>query len=98
MCTAPVAGRLAANSVVLLHTLYMYAYLTNTGGKRFAASKSTLLSQKGSFFDAMLSSGNWKPGDDGAYVCCVCCVYLMVCVVCVACLVCLVFGCVVCST
>ena len=30
------------------------------GGQKFAAAKTTLLSHKGSFFDAMLSSGKWK--------------------------------------
>jgi hypothetical protein len=37
------------------------------GGKRFAASKSTLLSAKDTFFTAMLCSDHWKPNEDGAY-------------------------------
>jgi len=39
----------------------------DVGGKRFATSKDTLLSSKGSFFEAMLGSGNWKPDVDGSY-------------------------------
>jgi len=46
----------AANKIVL-----------DIGGQRFATAKSTLLSQKNTFFDAMLSSGQWRPGDDGVY-------------------------------
>ena len=38
-----------------------------TGGQKFAAAKTTLLSHKGSFFDAMLSSGKWKPDSKGRY-------------------------------
>lgn len=37
------------------------------GGKLFATSKSTLLAYPGSFFEAMLSCEEWKPGRDGAY-------------------------------
>jgi hypothetical protein len=39
----------------------------DVGGTKFTTSKSTLLSYKGSFFDAMLSSGCWKPDSDGVY-------------------------------
>jgi len=39
----------------------------DVGGQKFATTKTTLLKQKGSFFDAMLSSGKWKPDDDGSY-------------------------------
>jgi len=37
------------------------------GGQKFATSKTTLLSHKGSFFDAMLTSGKWKPDTKGRY-------------------------------
>jgi len=37
------------------------------GGQRFATSKTTLLAFRGSFFDAMLSSGKWQPDADGTY-------------------------------
>jgi hypothetical protein len=37
------------------------------GGKRFATSKSTLLSHKGSFFESMLAYSDWKPDENGAY-------------------------------
>eukprot|EP00026_Physarum_polycephalum_P012190 Phypoly_transcript_12469.p1 GENE.Phypoly_transcript_12469~~Phypoly_transcript_12469.p1 ORF type:complete len:326 (+),score=33.49 Phypoly_transcript_12469:114-1091(+) len=39
----------------------------NVGGQKFTTSKTTLLSHKGSFFDAMLSSGKWKPDSKGRY-------------------------------
>jgi len=39
----------------------------NVGGKKFATSKSTLTSQKDSYFDAMISSGHWEPDEDGEY-------------------------------
>ncbi len=35
------------------------------GGKIFATSKTTLLSKAGTYFHAMLSSGHWKPDEDG---------------------------------
>eukprot|EP00128_Syssomonas_multiformis_P008994 Colp12_sorted_trinity150504_noHs@31622 len=37
------------------------------GGKRFATSKSTLLSIPNTYFHAMLSSGKWEPDEDGCY-------------------------------
>jgi hypothetical protein len=37
----------------------------DVGGKKFAASKSTLLTFPGSYFWAMLSSGKWLPDEDG---------------------------------
>lgn len=37
----------------------------DVGGKRFATSKSTLLTFTNSYFWAMLSSGKWLPDDDG---------------------------------
>lgn len=39
----------------------------NIGGKKFATAKATLLNAKGSYFEAMLSSGHWKPDEDGEY-------------------------------
>jgi len=39
----------------------------NVGGKKFATSKSTLLSCQGTYFYAMLSSGHWQPDEDGEY-------------------------------
>jgi len=39
----------------------------DVGGTKFTTSKSTLLSAKGSFFEAMLSSGHWKPEADGSF-------------------------------
>ncbi|KDO21633.1 hypothetical protein SPRG_12873 [Saprolegnia parasitica CBS 223.65] len=39
----------------------------NVGGSIFATSRETLLQFEGSYFAAMLSSGSWQPGDDGAY-------------------------------
>jgi len=39
----------------------------NIGGKKFATSRSTLLSVKNSFFYAMLCSEQWKPDEDGEY-------------------------------
>jgi len=41
--------------------------LLDIGGQRFATAKTTLLAYKGTFFEAMLSSGQWKPDSDGAY-------------------------------
>lgn len=38
------------------------------GGTKFAASKDTFLSQKGTFFECLLASGNWKPDANGEYV------------------------------
>lgn len=35
------------------------------GGKKFATSRSTLLSQKGSVFEAMMLSETWNPNSDG---------------------------------
>jgi hypothetical protein len=39
----------------------------DVGGQHFATSKDTLLKFEGSFFCAMLSSGQWKPDEDGTY-------------------------------
>eukprot|EP00026_Physarum_polycephalum_P009601 Phypoly_transcript_09729.p1 GENE.Phypoly_transcript_09729~~Phypoly_transcript_09729.p1 ORF type:complete len:299 (+),score=33.98 Phypoly_transcript_09729:120-1016(+) len=39
----------------------------DVGGKKFATSKSTLLSMPDTFFTAMLCSDRWKPNDKGAY-------------------------------
>jgi len=39
----------------------------DVGGKIFSTSKSTLLAFEGSYFHAMLSSGHWKPDEDGVY-------------------------------
>ncbi len=39
----------------------------NIGGKRFEASKTTLLTSPDSFFTAMLCSERWKPSEDGTY-------------------------------
>jgi len=39
----------------------------DVGGTQFTTAKQTLLSLKGTYFDAMLSSGNWQPDDDGSY-------------------------------
>jgi len=39
----------------------------DVGGTKFATSKSTLTKFKDSYFYAMLSSGRFKPDDDGAY-------------------------------
>eukprot|EP01006_Ploeotia_vitrea_P046262 TRINITY_DN67011_c3_g4_i6.p1 TRINITY_DN67011_c3_g4~~TRINITY_DN67011_c3_g4_i6.p1 ORF type:complete len:493 (-),score=33.39 TRINITY_DN67011_c3_g4_i6:81-1559(-) len=36
----------------------------NVGGQRFSTMRSTLCSEKDSFFDAMLHSGAWKPQGD----------------------------------
>ena len=41
--------------------------ILDVGGKKFAASKSTLLNMQDSFFTVMLCSDRWKPNDDGAY-------------------------------
>jgi hypothetical protein len=37
----------------------------DVGGKRFAASKLTLLTFSDSYFWAMLSTGTWQPDEDG---------------------------------
>lgn len=37
------------------------------GGALFCISKSHLLSVEGSYFRAMLASGQWKPESDGTY-------------------------------
>eukprot|EP00419_Tripos_fusus_P085688 CAMPEP_0172861458 /NCGR_PEP_ID=MMETSP1075-20121228/72670_1 /TAXON_ID=2916 /ORGANISM="Ceratium fusus, Strain PA161109" /LENGTH=322 /DNA_ID=CAMNT_0013709597 /DNA_START=27 /DNA_END=991 /DNA_ORIENTATION=- len=40
----------------------------NVGGRGFTASRSTLLRWEGTYFHALLGSGQWEPcGDDGAY-------------------------------
>ncbi|KAF0687058.1 Aste57867_21139 [Aphanomyces stellatus] len=39
----------------------------NVGGRVFQTSRATLLRQEGSYFDAMLSSGQWQPDAQGAY-------------------------------
>lgn len=40
----------------------------NVGGRAFTASRSTLLRWEGTYFHALLGSGQWEPcGDDGAY-------------------------------
>eukprot|EP00026_Physarum_polycephalum_P005143 Phypoly_transcript_05172.p1 GENE.Phypoly_transcript_05172~~Phypoly_transcript_05172.p1 ORF type:complete len:365 (+),score=43.73 Phypoly_transcript_05172:909-2003(+) len=39
----------------------------DVGGKRFSTSKDTLLSQRDTYFSALLQSGNFKPGDEGSY-------------------------------
>ena len=38
------------------------------GGKLFSTSKATLLSVEGTYFYAMLSSGNWQPDEDGSFM------------------------------
>jgi hypothetical protein len=35
------------------------------GGKIFATTKTTLLLKEGTYFHALLSSGHWKPDEDG---------------------------------
>ena len=37
----------------------------DVGGRIFATSKSSLLRFENSFFHAMISSGKWKPDEDG---------------------------------
>jgi len=39
----------------------------NVGGKIFTTSKSTLLSIKDTYFYSLVSSGKWKPEEDGAF-------------------------------
>eukprot|EP00026_Physarum_polycephalum_P012156 Phypoly_transcript_12434.p1 GENE.Phypoly_transcript_12434~~Phypoly_transcript_12434.p1 ORF type:complete len:324 (+),score=53.03 Phypoly_transcript_12434:105-1076(+) len=39
----------------------------DVGGQHFTTTKETLLSCQGSFFEAMLGSGHWKPDEDGVY-------------------------------
>eukprot|EP01114_Cavostelium_apophysatum_P001003 TRINITY_DN10869_c0_g1_i1.p1 TRINITY_DN10869_c0_g1~~TRINITY_DN10869_c0_g1_i1.p1 ORF type:complete len:311 (+),score=64.19 TRINITY_DN10869_c0_g1_i1:99-1031(+) len=39
----------------------------NIGGKKFETSKSTLLLIKNTYFSAMLSSGQWKPDEQGYF-------------------------------
>lgn len=39
----------------------------NVGGRVFATTKSTLLRWEGTFFQALLGSGQWQPMEDGAY-------------------------------
>mmetsp|Transcript_30348 Transcript_30348/g.42610 ORF Transcript_30348/g.42610 Transcript_30348/m.42610 type:complete len:311 (+) Transcript_30348:16-948(+) len=39
----------------------------DVGGKIFATSKSTLVSMEGTYFHALLGSGNWQPEEDGSY-------------------------------
>eukprot|EP01006_Ploeotia_vitrea_P026193 TRINITY_DN59159_c0_g2_i1.p1 TRINITY_DN59159_c0_g2~~TRINITY_DN59159_c0_g2_i1.p1 ORF type:complete len:361 (+),score=22.86 TRINITY_DN59159_c0_g2_i1:55-1137(+) len=39
----------------------------NIGGQAFTTTVETLLSEKETFFSAMLQSGNWKPDADGEY-------------------------------
>jgi len=40
----------------------------NVGGRAFTASRATLLRWEGTYFHALLGSGQWEPcGDDGAY-------------------------------
>jgi len=39
----------------------------DVGGTRFATAKSTLLKFENTYFTGLLSSSNWKPGEDGSY-------------------------------
>jgi len=41
--------------------------ILDVGGKKFATSKSTLLSHTDSYFYGLLSSGHWQPDEDGSY-------------------------------
>ena len=45
-----------------------YLQLHNTGGQKFATSKTALLAHKGSLFEAMISNRQCKPDLDGSYV------------------------------
>ncbi len=53
--------------VVELASIVPSKVVLDVGGKRFATSKSTLLSHPDTFFTAMLCSEHWKPSEDGSY-------------------------------
>ena len=39
----------------------------NVGGAKFTTSKSTLLAERGTLFDAQIRSGAWVPDEDGTF-------------------------------